>query len=84
MRHANRSLISPTYLPSTYSPGHLEMKCEMGVCTTVIAVLCERLFKTTTHVLKKRQGTLYPAGSVSVVQPLTCFALVHPVSPGFH
>jgi hypothetical protein len=28
--------------------------------------------------LKKSQGTLCPAGSVSVIQPSCCFALVHP------
>jgi hypothetical protein len=33
--------------------------------------------------LKKSQGTLCPAASVSVVQLSCCFALVHP-SPGFY
>jgi hypothetical protein len=28
---------------------------------------------------KKGQGTIFPAGSVSVVQPLRCFALVLPI-----
>jgi hypothetical protein len=36
-----------------------------------------------TKLLKKSQGTLSLAGSDSVVQPLCCFALVHP-NPGFY
>jgi hypothetical protein len=35
-----------------------------------------------TKLLKKSEGTLSPTASVSVVQPMRCFTLVHP-SPGF-